>query len=71
MCVKEGICKYDMWYGVVCKAVKNLCCLTHCLSLCHRHTPTYGSLRLLECHTYYLNKPYHKREEEGLAIVMV
>ncbi len=25
MCAKEGIGKYDMWYGVLCKAVMSSC----------------------------------------------
>jgi len=25
VCAKEGIGKYDMWYGVVCKAVMSSC----------------------------------------------
>ena len=25
LCVKEGIGKYDMWYGVVCKDVMSSC----------------------------------------------
>jgi len=28
MCAKEGIGKYDMWYGVVCKVVMSSCMST-------------------------------------------
>ena len=30
LCAKEGIGKYDMWYGVVCKAVMSSCMSAGC-----------------------------------------
>ena len=30
LCVKEGIGKYDMWYGVVCKVVMSSCMSAGC-----------------------------------------
>jgi hypothetical protein len=47
MGVKEGIGKYDMWYGVVCKAVMS--CTSAVFSLAGGRDTVHSSPRLILC----------------------